>query len=95
MSTRKFEFHADEAIVSIAKRANRLLGVDVMDTIMDLEIVHENGCNIDLDGLLKANDGDFGHDVGGIRRHVNRSTGKLENCFVPRYAAQYRKSLAA
>ena len=41
---------------------------------------------LDLQKLLDAPDGDFGHDVFGIRRHINRQTGELENCFLPRCA---------
>lgn len=54
--------------------------------IMDLTAVHANGCPLDLSGLAQADEFDFSHDILGIRRHLNRRTGKLEDCFVPRYA---------
>lgn len=57
--------------------------------MMDLEVCHCNGCPLDLAGLLQApRDFDFMHDVAGIFRHLNRSTGELEGLFQPRYAAR-------
>lgn len=53
---------------------------------MDLEAAHCNGCPIDLQKLLAAPRADFGHDVFGIRSHVNRETGELEDMFTPRCA---------
>ncbi len=56
------------------------------DTIMDLSATVAQGCRLDLAGLLAASAFDFAHDLCGIRRHINRSTGFLENCFLPRFA---------
>jgi hypothetical protein len=53
--------------------------------VMDLQACHANGCPLDLEGLLTAQDGDFGHDVFGIRRYLDRETGKLQECFTPRF----------
>lgn len=58
-----------------------------MDCEMDLTACHANGCPLDLGRLASARDFDFAHDVFGIRRHISRETGRLENCFVPRFAA--------
>ena len=55
--------------------------------IMDLEVCHAS-CPLRLDDLVKANNMDLIHDVDGIVRNLNRQTGTLENCFVPRYSAQ-------
>lgn len=41
---------------------------------------------IDLDRLLGADLTTFMHDIGGISRHINRSTGELEGHFLPRTA---------
>lgn len=41
---------------------------------------------IDWDRLSAADDFDLLHDVLGIRRHMNRRTGQLEDCFVPRFS---------
>lgn len=78
-----------DKILAIVKRAEelRVLLDPRPQVIMDLEACHCNGCPLDLDGLLAANQGDFGHDVLGIRRHLNRRTGLLQDCFLPRYAA--------
>ncbi|KKK55056.1 hypothetical protein LCGC14_3078450, partial [marine sediment metagenome] len=43
---------------------------------------------LDLARFLEGPDFDFAHDVWGIRNHLNRETGQLENCFLPRYATK-------
>lgn len=54
---------------------------------MDLAATHLNGCPLRLEALLKdARDFDVVHDVVGINGHIDRSTGKLTNHFLPRYA---------
>lgn len=58
----------------------------VMGTRMCITAAHANGCRLDLKGLLKAKEADLIHDVFGMRRNVNTSTGKLGNNFLPRYA---------
>lgn len=61
--------------------------VDRLSLMMDLEACHCNGCPLDLISLHEvATDFDFLHDVGGIRRHLNRETGQLQDHFRPRYA---------
>ena len=83
-------------ITSIGFRANSLakqLGMygrwayGVVDAQMDVTAVHANSLPLDLAGLLAASDADFGHDVFGIRRYLNRDTGRLTCCFTPRYSA--------
>lgn len=78
-------------IVEIAKRAvdlanNLAVPYHRLDAQMDVTACHANGCPLDLKGLLEADDTNFVHDVFGIRRHLDRETGKLLDCFVPRYA---------
>lgn len=80
-----------ELIVQIAQRAVDAAdkaGVDykMSDVILDIDACHSNGCPLELGELLDADATDFGHDVFGIRRHINRITGKLEDFFVPRFA---------
>lgn len=58
-----------------------------MDIIMDIDACHNNGCPLQLQALLDADDTNFAHDVFGIRKYINRTTGALMDCFVPRYAA--------
>lgn len=78
-------------ILAIAKRAVAKateygIDYDFQSAVMDLEACHCNGMPLDLQKLLDAPDGDFGHDVFGIRRFIDRETGKLTDCFVPRCA---------
>lgn len=75
-------------IRKLAQRA-RTLGDqrDQTSIEMDLTAVHANGCPLVLQGLLKADDFNFLHDVYGIARHLDRDSGKLTNFFLPRYAA--------
>lgn len=77
-------------ISKIAGRAQRLFfdaGVsrEHIDCMMDIEAADAD-VGLDLDKLLEFDDGDFSHDVGGIARHLNHETGKLEACFLPRCA---------
>jgi hypothetical protein len=81
----------DFAIIQkIAERAYPLFteaGVPCtrMDVLMDIEAAHL-ACPLKLEELLAAPEPDFGHDMTGIYRHLNRETGELENYFLPRYA---------
>jgi hypothetical protein len=80
-----------ELIEEIARRAVSMAAkagiiYPARDAIMDLTAAHANAFPLDLADLLKANDFNFAHDVFGIRRHLDRNTGKLLDCFVPRYA---------
>ena len=87
--------HADARLVErIVERAIGTKAVwDVLsgtrqDLMMDIEAVHCNGCPLRLEELLKADAFNFAHDVLGIRRHINRDTGKLGSHFLPRFAEQ-------
>lgn len=81
-------------IAKIAKRAVKLAtkeakayGYDEQWAKMDVTACHTNGNPLKLQKLLEADDFNFLHDVFGIARHINRDTGKLENCFLPRFSA--------
>jgi len=76
----------EHSLIEIADRA-RLLGVqrDRIDLMMDLQVAHST-CPLELYDLADANQGDFLHDICGIVANLNRETGELENCFVPRFA---------
>jgi hypothetical protein len=54
---------------------------------MDLAAVHAS-IGLDMERLLAAPDVDFFHDICGIMRHIDRSTGDLRDCFLPRCAAR-------
>lgn len=80
-----------EIISAIAERGIELMGgqregFTRMDLHMDIEATHCNGCPLKLQELLEADDFNFGHDLGGIRRHLNRETGQLRDFFLPRFA---------
>ncbi len=53
---------------------------------MDLQVAHY-ACPMDLPRLLGFKDDSFWHDIYGIGRHLNRETGELGGCFIPRCAA--------
>lgn len=75
-----------EKIHQIAKRASALFPqIDFVFLSMDITAAHLD-CPMNLDDLLGARDEDFFHDVAGIVSNINRETGKIENCFCPRYA---------
>jgi hypothetical protein len=80
-------------IFEIADRALRDLTIARLndpftkqDVAMDVTATHANGCPLRLEALLGADAFTFTHDILGIRRHLNRDTGALEDCFVPRVA---------
>jgi hypothetical protein len=78
-------------ILDITKRAENmgLRGATKRVTmLMDLTACHANGTPLRLEALLHAADGDFIHDITGIRAHMDRETGQLKDCFLPRYAAK-------
>ena len=54
------------------------------DLAMDLIACHLNGTPMDWEALLVAPDFDFVHDVWGIHKHIDRETGRLGDCFLPR-----------
>lgn len=80
----RFEF---EIIAKIAQRVKKETTTkdDILTINMDLSAAHLD-CGLKLDELLRAPEFDFAHDYFGIRKHINRKTGKLEGFFVPRYA---------
>lgn len=81
-----------EVITKIAQRAVKLaaeneIEYDFMCAQMDITAVHLNDCKLKLEELNGADEANFGHDIFGIRKYIDRSTGKLTNCFLPRYSA--------
>ena len=85
----------DDAFIKlIAERAfadGLISSGEEQDLRMDLTAVHANGHPLRLKDLLVADDFNFAHDVGGIRRHLNRNEpiGELfSNHFLPRFRAK-------
>lgn len=85
----KFEMDLISKIADRAVTMAEAHGVNYTKStaFMDLDSAHEQ-CPLKLDELLRADDGNFAHDVFGIRSHMDRSEypGKLTGCFLPRYA---------
>lgn len=82
-----------ETMVAICKRFEKFCDAhdwilpqwcDRTTRMMDLEHAHD-AAPINLAALLAAPDDDFVHDVQGIHNHMDRSTGKLGDCFSPRF----------
>ena len=87
--------HESDAITRIAERAQQLdrkhngrLARKLMDWRMDITATHANGNPLRLDALADADDFNFAHDVFGICRHLDRSTGELTGFFSPRFSAR-------
>jgi hypothetical protein len=91
--TSKAEYKTIHAIALRAIGVAHAAGIDypLMDAEMDLSATHCNGMPLDLDKLASFDEFNFAHDIFGIRRHLDRETGALQNCFVPRCAAPRRK----
>lgn len=45
---------------------------------------------MDFQVLAEFPDSDFNHDILGIHKHIDRETGKLRDCFVPRCAKKHQ-----
>ena len=82
------DFRFVRKIVSRAMKINPEL--DRTELHMDLIATHMNGCPLQLDAMADPkvmDDFNFLHDIYGIAAHLNRETGQLERCFLPRAAA--------
>jgi hypothetical protein len=88
----------NELIALIAERAHGMAqhyGFDysVADAGMDITAVHANGCPLDLIKLLESDNPNFGHDVFGIRRFIDRNTGKIDPAlFDPRCSLSLKEA---
>ena len=77
-------------IAKICKRARDvynkagLTPPDVATLTMDLDAAHSNGAPLDFKKLLEFPQFDFMHDIHGIQTHIDRGTGRLTHCFLPR-----------
>lgn len=72
-----------DRLIPLLKEDGRPLG-DRLDWEMDLVAVHCNGIPLDLDRMLKADERTLRHDLYGIRRFIDRETGKLREQFLPK-----------
>jgi hypothetical protein len=94
MTTVSFDVQRSEQRV-ISEIATRAMGLAArwqgdlftkQDITMDVTACHANGCPLRLEALRDADDFNFAHDILGIRRHLDRDTGKLGDMFRPRFA---------
>lgn len=96
MAQISFDVSSEEGktIGKIVTRARKMYAeahgenLDRLGVEMDITACHANGTPLRLQELLDADAFNFAHDVFGIRRHIDRSTGKMLNCFVPRFARE-------
>lgn len=76
-------------LLTISKIAGRAANLrpafDRITLEMDLCVVHRR-IPLRLDDMLEGAEFDLMHDVAGIDRHLNRDTGELGGCFLPRFA---------
>ncbi len=71
----------------LARQVGRAqLQVDPLSMRMDLAAVHAK-TPMRLAELAGADDFNLTHDMFGIMSHLDRETGELRDCFVPRYAS--------
>ena len=83
-------------VIKIVNRAFELmkdlnLHSNKLDLQMDIFATHANGCPLDLQKFLDADNFNFAHDICGIFNCLDRKTGKLKNCFLPRCSMLERK----
>lgn len=79
-----------DLIIKIIKRADdeNLLSTDRLCLMMDLEAVHTNDVKLQFGKLLNFPRFDFAHDIVGIQNCIDRKTGKLTKCFLPRCSGE-------
>ena len=86
---------SDRKIIrKISRRARELylsheIDRDAIDIQMDVTATHCNGNPLRLADLLAADDFNFLHDISKIARHLDRETGKLTDCFRPRFSQHH------
>jgi hypothetical protein len=75
-----------ERIVDRAKGLPRVwTTMTRLEITMDLAAVHAK-IPLRLQELAEADAVNFAHDMCGIFGHLDRQTGELKDCFVPRFA---------
>lgn len=88
----KFTKQEQQLVNKIVTRGTLAVGRERQALEMDISATHVN-CPLDLDKLANAPVFDFTHDIVGIINNLNRDTGELENCFVPRCAKPEKETV--
>ena len=71
-------------IIKRAREENVINNSERQHYIMNLIAANANGCPIDFEKLLNAPPFDFKHDIYGIEKNIDKKTGEIKNCFLPR-----------
>lgn len=74
-----------EKILDRAQAEGFMLPQDRLTTEMDIKACHLNGTPLRLAVWLAADWFDFLHDLVGITRRMDRTTGRLTGHFLPRF----------
>ena len=74
-----------DRLLNIGEKIKSETQPDVVGVMMDL-CAASLTTPIDFEKLLKSDIHDFIHDILGIANHLDRDTGELRNCFLPRSA---------
>jgi hypothetical protein len=83
-----------DRVLELADARGQKLGVfSCTELEMDLCAAHLD-TPMELHRLLSSAAHDLLHDVLGIHKHLNRKTGKLEDCFLPRCALPTKAGVA-
>ncbi len=73
--------------MEMAEKARRTdITKDRMSITMDITACHCSGNPLRLEDFLAADGFNFSHDFFGINRHIDRVTGQMTDCFVPRFS---------
>lgn len=85
-----YNFSQDELdlVVRAGVRVEKVIGKQLNRAtfLLDMAAVQKQ-CPLNLVELAFNDDiASVAHDILGIRRHINRDTGQLEGCFIPRFA---------
>lgn len=86
----RFAFFTDSEFLVVRAIAERSVELGIHKKVLDAEMdiaATAYFVPLRLTELRDADDFNFIHDLGGIRGHLNRETGLLENFFLPRFAA--------
>jgi hypothetical protein len=87
MKTDKREAKLLTEIVDRAEKLARRFNQPTVRAAIAIDLVMAHRMQpLDLELLLAAADGNFAHDVFGIMRHIDRNSGVMRDCFVPRFA---------
>lgn len=76
-------------IAKIAARAVAYFGRENIEpTLLEMDLTAAHIFSpLRLNDFLCADDGNFGHDIGGIQKNIDRRTGDFDNFFCPRFSA--------